>query len=72
MDADLGEVGHNYVKVMDLDLTGISDLDVKIEPADDGHSNGINGIGRPLCEYHVLLLDRILMSCRSSFPQRRQ
>ncbi|ELT99464.1 hypothetical protein CAPTEDRAFT_108381 [Capitella teleta] len=37
---------------MDLDLSGISDLDVKIEPADDSLSNGINGIGRPLCEFN--------------------
>ena len=43
----------SFVKVMDFDLASISgDLDVKIEPADESLSNGINGIGRPLSEFN--------------------
>ena len=53
MDTEgVAEVSQGYVKVMDFDLTSISDLDVKIEPADESLSSGINGIGRPLSEFN--------------------
>ena len=54
MDAEgVTEVPQGFVKVMDFDLTSIGgDLDVKIEPADESLSSGINGIGRPLSEFN--------------------